>query len=100
MADFFGGGAKEYFTFNYADERGAIFADDTPMAGIAYMQIHYFCPLKKDQVELKKRIKKALFEAGFTYPSITELPEADSKDPDGGVQHLIFECAIDYETEL
>lgn len=93
--DFFGGDASEYFTFNYADDRAGDFGDDCPINVIAYMQIHYFCEMKKDYLLMKKKIRKALFDAGFSYPEVT-----DATLLDGGIRHLVFECSIENEYEL
>ncbi|MDO5346554.1 MAG: phage tail protein [Lachnospiraceae bacterium] len=94
-ADFFGGGAKEYFTFNYADDRAAGFGDDEPLQVVAYMQIHYFAPMEKDYLSIKKKIRKALFNAGFTYPDVTDATVLSD-----GIRHLVFECEIENEDEL
>lgn len=93
--DFFGGGDEEYFTFNYADDRASDFGDDQPTHVVAYAQIHYFCPVKKDYLEMKKKLRKALLDAGFTYPSVTDA--TSSRDAE---RHLVFECSIENEYEL
>lgn len=94
--DFFGGGEREYVTFNYADDHAAVFADDVPILVETDMQIHYFLPADKNYLGAKKGMRKALFEAGFTYPDVTEFVE-----PDSNVRHIIYECRIenDYEME-
>lgn len=79
-----------YFTFNYADDRATAFANDEPIQVVAYMQIHFFCPLWRDYLEIKKQIRQALFRAGFTFPVITELNQEDTR-------HLVFECEIEKE---
>lgn len=91
--DFDGGGANEYITFNYVDDRGEEFGDDTPLFDVAYMQVHYFLPREKDYLEKKKRIRGLLFKAGFTYPVVSELIE-------GKKRHLIFECEIVNRSEM
>lgn len=91
--DFFGDGADEYFTFNYADDRATNFGDNTPIHVVAYMQIHYFLPRDKDYISMKKRVRMALLESGFTYPEVTEVTEDN-------IRHLIFECEIENEDEL
>lgn len=93
--DFFDGDAPEYFTFNYADDRPADFGDDIPLHIVAYMQIHYFCGMDKDYLSIKKKIRKALFDAGFTYPEVT-----DATIVEDGIRHLVFECEIENEDEL
>lgn len=93
--DFYGGGSKEYFTFNYADDRASDFGDNEPINVVAYMQIHYFCPVKKDYLNLKKKVRRALMEVGFTYPTVT-----DATEPGDEERHLVFECSIENEDEL
>jgi hypothetical protein len=93
--DFFGEGADEYFTFNYADDQAEEFGDDEPLQVTAYMQIHYFGPLSGNYLQLKKKVRKALLDAGFTYPEVT-----DASDLEDGIRHLVFECSIDNEDEL
>lgn len=95
-ADFFGGGNKEYITFNYVTDQGAVFADDIPTEDVLSVQIHYFLPASKDYLENKKEMRRALLAAGFTYPEVTVMME-----PGNEIRHIIFECEIenDYEME-
>lgn len=93
--DFYGDGAEEYFTFNYADDRASDFGDNEPIHVVAYMQIHYFCPVKKDYLKLKKEVRKALMNAGFSYPVVTDATSAGDEE-----RHLVFECDIENEDEL
>lgn len=94
-ADFYGGGEEEYFTFNYSSDRGELFGDCEPNEVVVSVQIHYFLPMDKDYLEMKKKIRKSLFDSGFTYPEVTNLTE-----PDGNIRHLIFECEIENDYEL
>lgn len=91
--DFHGGHDDEYFTFNYADDRATDFGDDGPQHVVAYMQIHWFLPRQKDYLALKKKIRNALFHAGFTYPEVTVMTERD-------IRHVVFECEIEDEDAL
>ena len=93
--DFYGDGAEEYFTFNYADDRASDFGDNEPTHVVAYMQIHYFCPVKKDYLKLKKEVRKSLMNAGFSYPVVTDATVAGDEE-----RHLVFECNIENEDEL
>ena len=95
VPDFYGEGEEEYFTFNYADDRAADFGDNEPLHVVAYMQIHYFCPVKKDYLHLKREVRKALLEAGFTYPSVTDATVSGDAE-----RHLVFECSIENEYEI
>jgi len=94
VADFFGGGNKEYITFNYSDS-AALSGDDRPVEDVAEVQIHYFLPMDKDYLDIKRRMRAALLDAGFTYPDATVLAE-----PDGKTRHIIFECEVETEDEL
>lgn len=93
--DFFGGDVEEYFTFNYADDRAADFGDNGPLHVVAYMQVHYFGPMDKDYLAVKKKVRKALFDAGFTYPDVTDATVIEDR-----IRHLVFECEIENEDEL
>lgn len=93
--DFYEGAAEEYFTFNYADDRGADFGDDKPGEVIAAIQLHYFLPMEKDYLEMKKGIRKAIHKAGFTYPSVEILTE-----PKNHIRHIIFEFEAENDGEL
>lgn len=95
IPDFYGDGAEEYFTFNYADDRASDFGDNEPIHVVAYMQIHYFCPVKKDYLKLKKEVRKALMNAGFSYPVVTDATVSGDEE-----RHLVFECSIENEDEL
>lgn len=94
--DFTGGGAKEYITFTFPEEKAALYGDNDPLAVVSEIQIHYFLPAGKDYLENKKKIRNVLHAAGFTYPSVMVLMEPDNK-----TRHIIFECEIenDYEME-
>lgn len=93
--DFSGGGEDEYFTFNYTDDRAVYYGDNDPLCVVAYIQIHYFCPVKKDYLRLKKEVRNALMNAGFSYPAVTDVTSAGDEE-----RHLVFECSIENEYEL
>lgn len=88
------GKADSYFTYNYADDRGALFADNEPQTNIASMQVHFYMPADKSFSDIKKKIRNALFQNGFTYPVITVLTEDEKK-----IRHIIFECDIEEDME-
>lgn len=91
----YNGSASKYIVFNIADSRGQIFADNKPKIDATTMQIHYFCPAGSNYYSDKAFIRKALFDAGFTYPQITELYEEETKK-----MHLVFECEIFEPSEI
>lgn len=88
--DVYGGEKKKYFTYNYADERATLFADETAVSVVASVQVHFFLPYRENFISEKNRISKALFNAGFTFPEVTILKEND-------IRHIIFECDIEEE---
>lgn len=95
LPDFYDGDAPEYFTFDYADDRATDFGDNVPLHVVAYIQVHYFCQMDKDYLSMKKKIRQALFDAGFTYPDATDATITEDK-----IRHLVFECEIENEDEL
>jgi hypothetical protein len=93
------GSDKYHFTFNYVDDRGSDFGDDEPSCTKASMQIHFFLPINENgsqinYIALKKKVRELLFTAGFTYPAITELTEAENN-----IRHIVYECDITEERE-
>ena len=82
------GAATEYITFNYADERPALRADDTDILDETTIQVHYFTP--GNPQANKKAIRKALRSAGFSIQSTQELYESDTK-----YTHVIIYAVID-----
>lgn len=92
--DVYTGTESIYFTFNYSDDRSEDFADDEPQNDVAYMQIHLFTPQTFNITNLKKQARMKLFQAGFTYPSIQQFYENDTK-----MNHVVFTCQIDGQPE-
>lgn len=86
------GEEEKYFTFNVADERGADFGDNKPGCIQMSMQIHFYLPRGENHIAEKKKIREALFAAGFTYPVVTELIETNTR-------HIVYECDITEERE-
>jgi len=62
--------------------------DDEPVFEEYSVQVHLFCPSGMNSITMRKRIKKKLYQAGFTWPT-----SQDASDADG--QHIVFECMID-----
>lgn len=90
--DIYTGKKKSYFTYNYSDDRGLGFGDDGCDLSVAYIQVHFFLPIKENFIEKKKQIRDRLVMMGFTYPSIRIVTEEDR-----GLRHLVFECEIEEE---
>lgn len=77
------GDAQEYIVFNYFT-LPTTFGDNEPEHEVYYIQLHYFAPLGKNILEMKKQIKRAIKEAGFTYPSTTDASDNEAR-------HVVFE---------
>lgn len=76
-ANVYNGTAEEYVTFNYADERPALRADDEDILDETTIQVHYFT--RTDPSTNKKSIRRLLRAAGFTIQSTQELYESDTE---------------------
>lgn len=87
--DLYTGSAKKWFTFNEADNRAVIHANNAPLGDRVSVQIHFFLPLTENYLGERRRIRQVLLDAGFTYPVITMLTEDDTR-----IRHIIFECEI------
>lgn len=77
------GPEEEYLVFNYFT-LPRTFGDDEPEHEEYFLQLHYFAPLGKNILEMKKQIKRAIKEAGFTYPSTTDASDNEAR-------HVVFE---------
>ena len=81
-------GADEYITFNYADERPSLRADDTDILDETTIQIHYFT--RKNPQANKKAIRRLLRAAGFTIIDTSEFYESDT-----AYTHIVVEAWIE-----
>lgn len=81
----YNGTADTYAVFNYADSRGINFADDAPDDIESSVQVHIFT--KSDYKKLRDPVREALFNAGFSYPAVTEMYEKETK-----LYHIVYEC--------
>lgn len=77
------GSATEYIVYNY-DERGVVFADSRPRAILYRVMVHLYLPHGMNPGEKKDAIREAIWDAGGTWPSITNAS-------DGEGQHYVFE---------
>lgn len=93
--NFYPGKKKKYIVFNLENSNGTGYADDTPQAEDISIQIHIYV---KDEspVRYKKEVRKRLFEAGFTYPSI----DMEDFEKDTGLHHIALSCEILTNTDL
>lgn len=91
-ANVYNGAEDEYITFNYADERPVVRADDTDIYDETTIQVHYFT--RSNPQPNKKAVRRLLRAAGFTIQSTSEFYESDT-----GYFHVVvyawIEGAID-----
>ena len=76
-----------YVVYNFAAETPMNFGDDSPNSIIADLQVHLYLPANQNFFDLKMKLTKALFEQGFTYPSVV-LNTVESNQT---VRHIVFE---------
>jgi hypothetical protein len=88
VANVYKGTATDYITFNYADERPALYADDVDILDETVIQVHYFT--KGNPQTNKKAIRRLLRAAGFTIQSTTEIHESNTD-----YTHVIIYAWID-----
>ena len=79
-----GTGAVKYIVWNYS-VIPAVFADSAPHAARYLVQIHLYWPHRENPTDTLRQIDWAVFNAGFTWPSMT-----DASDSEG--QHWVLEC--------
>lgn len=82
------GSASEYITFQYADERPALSADDADILDETTIQVHGFTKINPHA--LKKAIRKALKSADFSIQSTAEMYEGDTS-----FFHIVVYASID-----
>lgn len=87
-ANVYEGSADEYITFNYADERPVLSADDVDQLDETTIQVHYFT--RGNPQTNKKSIRRLLRAAGFTIISTSEFYETDTK-----FIHIVVEAWIE-----
>lgn len=79
-----------YATFN-VDRIPADYADDEPGCVRALIQVHLFAPFTCNTLELRRKMRKGLASAGFSYPSEVNASE-NARSFSGTEQHIVFEC--------
>lgn len=88
--------SDRWITYNYADDRGALYCDDEPAERHVSMQVHLYLPARENFISIRERVRESLWRHGAeTYPAVTDLG-ADAI----GKRHLVFEFeAIEERTE-
>lgn len=78
------GKSERYYVFNYST-LGAGYADDEPTHERYLIQVHLFAPLSENITQRVRETKKALNDAGFTWPSTQNASDEEAR-------HVVFEC--------
>lgn len=91
----YSGNAETYFVFRL-DSYPENFANDDPLHDLTTVQLHLFAPFTLNTRILRKKVRKAMAEAGFTYPNTIDASEV-VRASDGTEQHIVFECEIEEE---
>ena len=87
----YNGSQSSYFVFNYADERGVMFADNLAQFELVSLQIHFFCPRTFNHINLKKQVKQTLINNDWVHPVTQTLYEREDD-----YYHLIFETEKEF----
>lgn len=80
----YSGRKERYYVFRYTTI-GADYADDMPQHERILVYVHFFAPRTFDSTEQVKATKRALHEAGFTWPEVVNESDATG-------QEIVFEC--------
>ena len=88
--DIYEGDSDKYIVFNYEDERGTLYGDDTELYCTAYLQIALYTPEDFNYMEDKRKIKKELKAQGFNVESIRSWMEPAAKNGTKRVRHTAF----------
>lgn len=90
--DLYTGNKESYFVFTYVDERASEYSDNAPEYLDVEVYVNLYLPQEANYLKLKRDVARALFYAGFTYPSIEQILDTEAKK-----RHLIFDCKIRVE---
>lgn len=78
------GDALEYVTWN-AYTIPEAYGERLPAAARYPVQVHYYLPNGENPNPGKLKLQRALFDRGFTWPSITNASDSEG-------QHYVLEC--------
>ena len=78
------GSLTKYVVWNY-NQIGQVYAEGAPQAARYLVQVHFYLPHKEDPRTGILSLSRALFDAGFTWPDVTDASDADG-------QHWVLEC--------
>lgn len=84
---------ETYIVYAPELEKPELYADDEDQEWVHYMRINLFQKKEKGSyLELRKKIREKLREAGFTLTDILTFYESET-----GYYHLCFECYLEEE---
>ena len=72
------GTAVEYVVWN-KNVQPALWAEGGPQAAIYSIQVHLYAPREKNVTEALLSLQQALFAADFTWPSVTDVSDAEGQ---------------------
>ena len=84
---------ERWITYNTVWERGALYGDDTAHDMVTRIQVHLILPKNENFYDVRKRLRDALIEQGFTFPEMVD------NSIEGMQRHIVFECDDDEERE-
>lgn len=82
-----------YVVYNIASEMPDNFGDDAPSDVIVDLQAHLYLPADVNFFDIKLKLTRALFEQGFTYPSVV----LNTTEENNTVRHIVFEFEDDVD---
>ncbi len=82
--DVFVGLAEEYVVYNYSTIP-EVYAERAPRAARYLIQVHLYSPREKNPTAAIQALDRALWDAGFTWPSVTDASDAEG-------QHHVLQC--------
>lgn len=91
--DFNTNGEDTYVVYNIVSETPYNFGDDVPADIITDLQAHLYLPANRNFFDLKLKLTRALFEQGFTYPSVV----LNTTEENNTVRHIVFEFEDDVD---
>ena len=81
------GSADHYFVYDIEDDRGDEWGDDDPEWIHYWIRLKFYYPLGENQTAMRDEVRDRLYEAGFTFASISELDV-----PEDGTAGLAWDC--------
>ena len=79
LPDFYAEAGERYFTFNPVLDRPVVSGDDGPVELVGEYQLHYFCPLDEDYLDMQRKVRRALL---------------------GQIRHVVFTFEIENDYDL